>query len=89
MRTRRPSSPSGCRSSSKRETSLQEVQEALGDALGVAPNDPPDDFVRLVRVGGGGGSQPRPGKPRWLKRQELLAEMERAVERVERAAQRR
>jgi hypothetical protein len=67
------------------ETSLQEVQEALGDALGVAPNDPPDDFVRLVRVVQAAARSPA-GQTALAEAQELLAEMERAVERVERAA---
>jgi hypothetical protein len=68
------------------ETSLQEVQEALGDALGVAPNDPPDDFVRLVRIVQAAARSPA-GQTALVEAQELLAEMERAVERLERAAQ--
>ena len=60
--------------------------EEIGEALGVAPAELPDDFTRLVRVVDAAARSPG-GQTVLSEAQELLKEMERAVARVERAAQ--
>ena len=64
------------------ETSLREIREAFD----VAHSAPPDDFARLVRVIEA-AARTEAGKTALVEAQELLAEMQRAKERVENAAQ--